>query len=388
MYDVMAGDATDLAAFVRNRYFYGKLLDVSHLEMEQCYLNEKRWLLNRAGLGTGVLCGLELEAQDGKVLVRPGVAIDGHGREVVVTDPYVIADPLALTDDCGRPTGETAERFATLCLAFHECDVDPTPVLVTDCDTREECRPGAVRERFRVLVHDGRPDLSSPLDCPGDEEEREEDEDPRGPRDERERSFMPRPSHHTFEAEPVGPRPSAGDADRLRVYAALCERIDHGCGPREPACVPIGVVAPGGDGDVQVIDCGARIPIYSNVALLDIMICLLTTIARRVAERRTLRYEAGDGTADPGAEIAAGATLLDETGAGADGESVTFRVRSGGGQVGDGTNFDVSHTATTASDGRADATWRLGDEEGLNTLEAEGPQGARVVFHALAHKRG
>ncbi|HEU4510640.1 MAG TPA: hypothetical protein VFR78_20590, partial [Pyrinomonadaceae bacterium] len=32
----------DLKAGVRNNYFYGKLLDVFHLEMEQEYFNSKR----------------------------------------------------------------------------------------------------------------------------------------------------------------------------------------------------------------------------------------------------------------------------------------------------------------------------------------------------------
>ena len=38
---------SDLRAPVRNNYFYGKLLDVFHLEMEQEYFNAKRHLLNR-----------------------------------------------------------------------------------------------------------------------------------------------------------------------------------------------------------------------------------------------------------------------------------------------------------------------------------------------------
>ena len=37
----------NIHTFVRNRYFYGKLLDVFHFELEQNYLNGKRWMLNR-----------------------------------------------------------------------------------------------------------------------------------------------------------------------------------------------------------------------------------------------------------------------------------------------------------------------------------------------------
>src|SRR3954447_18001817 len=96
-----------LRSFVRNRYFYGKLLDVHHLEMEQRYLNEKRWLLNRLGFGSGVLCGLEVDVSGSRVRISPGVAIDGLGREIVVPEPFVLQDPFALTDDCGEATGET-----------------------------------------------------------------------------------------------------------------------------------------------------------------------------------------------------------------------------------------------------------------------------------------
>jgi hypothetical protein len=44
----------DLKVPVRNRYFYGKLLDVHQLEMEQEYFNAKRQLLNRLVTGPGV----------------------------------------------------------------------------------------------------------------------------------------------------------------------------------------------------------------------------------------------------------------------------------------------------------------------------------------------
>src|SRR5262245_41536107 len=87
-----------LRPFVRNRYFYGKLLDVHHLEMEQDYVNGKRWLLNRLVTGAGVLCGLDLRVtSDHKnVRVTPGMAIDYAGREIVVprqTEPVTLEVP-------------------------------------------------------------------------------------------------------------------------------------------------------------------------------------------------------------------------------------------------------------------------------------------------------
>jgi hypothetical protein len=382
MQDVMLDNPAALAAFVRNRYFYGKLLDVSHLEMEQHYLNEKRWLVNRQGLGTGVLCGLDVEADGHRVIVGAGVAIDGRGREIVVPEPFVIEDPLALTDDCGRPTGEQATDTVTLCLAFHECDVEPTPVLVADCDVREECRAGAVRERFRVLVHDGLPDLTSPLACDALGGGRDPAADGGDATHGRMAMFAAADAGVTD-----GPA-TAGDVSRINVYRALCDAVEHGCAPPEQVCVPIAVVRPGGDPEtVGAAGCGFRIPIYSNVVLLDLIICIAGLLTRILGTRRVLRYEIGDATSvDPGTDVDAAATLLDESGAPVEGETVTFRVRAGAGTIGDGTIFDATYEATSAADGRVSAVWRLGDGEGLHTLEAGNSRAAPVVFHALARK--
>jgi hypothetical protein len=368
---------SELKSFVRNRYFYGKLLDVHHLELEQDYFNDKRRLVNRLGLGTGVLCGLEVEPfGEAGIVIRPGVALDGYGREIVVPAPYVLEDPLALTDDCAKPTGERAEGVATICLDYHECDIEPTPVLVSDCDVREECKPGAVRERYRVLVHDGIPRFHSKVDCAkfggggtpvsstGSH-----------------RQFYAARGRESFDL-------SGEDAVLIGMYRALCDAIEHSCAPPEHSCVPIAIVIPGDEGTFEVEDCGFRVPIYSNVVLLDLILCL----ARRIAERvgaRSFHYEEGDtATAPTGTEVTTTATLLDTVGDGVAGEAVTFRVRAGGGVVGDGTTFAGDYEATSDPDGRVTAQWQLGDGAGLNTLEAVEPEGARIVFHALAETGG
>src|SRR5262245_17127605 len=60
-----------LTAPRRNFYYYGKLLDVPHFQMEQGYENLKRWRLNHLSLGEGVLCGLGITEVDGQVCVDP-----------------------------------------------------------------------------------------------------------------------------------------------------------------------------------------------------------------------------------------------------------------------------------------------------------------------------
>jgi hypothetical protein len=151
--------ATDIQTFVRNRYFYGKLMDVFHFETEQSYFNEKRWLLNRLVSGYGVICGLNVRlTADGKnIWVDPGVALDKAGREILVpmrSKPVAIpeAPPQAApAPEQGRePTMCDEEGWAHIAICFHECDSDPEPVRAGDCDVPNPCLPGSIRERYRI----------------------------------------------------------------------------------------------------------------------------------------------------------------------------------------------------------------------------------------------
>ena len=158
-----------LAAPQRNNYFYGKLMDARHFQMEQSYGKRKRWMLNRLGLGEGVLCGLDMTPEDGKVRLNPGVAIDALGREIIVPEAVCI-DPWQKTDDCGRPADKLSDdegHTVYICLAYHECFTEYLPVLVTDCDTREQCAPGAIVESFHLLVQDKNPEVAP--NTPGEE---------------------------------------------------------------------------------------------------------------------------------------------------------------------------------------------------------------------------
>ncbi len=186
---------------VRNRYFYGKLLDVFHFEMEQSYMNDKRWLLNRLVSGYGVVCGLNVKlGPDGQsVVVSPGMAIDKCGREIMVcqpSDPYPLPPPLApAPQGAGSAQGAASASTATgaaasmgpnpalaptpptndcnetgvykhLCICYHECATDPSPALGGDCDTQAVCTPGSIREKYCLKLCDGKlcpAPTSSPL---------------------------------------------------------------------------------------------------------------------------------------------------------------------------------------------------------------------------------
>jgi hypothetical protein len=168
---------------VRNRYFYGKLLDVAQFDLEQGYFNGKRWLLNRLVSGWGVICGLNVQlGPDNKsIVVTPGVAIDKCGHEIIVcrpSDPQPLQTPSIQPAPApgtpgagGRPgapasntprSGQMATmegwecgEHVTVCICYHECPTDPVPAMGGDCDTESLCSPGAISERYRIVILPG-----------------------------------------------------------------------------------------------------------------------------------------------------------------------------------------------------------------------------------------
>jgi hypothetical protein len=98
---------------VRNRYFYGKLMDVYHFELETDYFNSKRWLLNRLLHGWGVLCGLNVESgpESHQIMIGEGLGIDKWGREILVekqAGPFTIPAHLLRRPDEGYQPGQAA----------------------------------------------------------------------------------------------------------------------------------------------------------------------------------------------------------------------------------------------------------------------------------------
>jgi ketosteroid isomerase-like protein len=110
------------AAPRRPRYFAGQLLTAEILDAEQSYLLRGRRSDNRLLHGWGVVCGLGLKVSGrGGVVVEPGVAVDGLGREIVVPERRKMPDPRQPIDDHGEPCGERVEsELLTICLAYAE----------------------------------------------------------------------------------------------------------------------------------------------------------------------------------------------------------------------------------------------------------------------------
>lgn len=341
-----------LAAPARNNYFYGKLLDVMHFQMEQSYFNRKRWLLNRLGLGSGVLCGLELVVADNgqSVWVRPGVAIDALGREIIVPTAYCLENPRQPTDEQGRPMGDPipGEGVVTLCLGYHECATEPVPVLVGDCDTRQDCAASTIRERFRLLVREG-----EPAQVPGQIS------------DEQCAAIFP-----------------AGEVpDEFDHHAAACQTLTGPCLEPDNTCVILGTVTlPAIATDPLTVDgCTYRTPVYSNSLLWELMVCLADRVDQ-CCRTLLLRYVSGDAQqATPGTELPLPLVVevVDGNGQVVVDEVVTFRVRGGGGTI-------VPDTLPSDANGRAETRWTLGAAAGLNTMEASIASGSTVTFMALA----
>ncbi len=349
---------TRLVSPSRNRYYYGKLLDAYHLELEQSYGNSKRWLLNRLSLGAGVLCGLgvRLTADRKRVRVLPGVAIDYWGREIIVPQESQPFDPMQATDDCGRPTGEPIRRGrVTLFLCYHECETEPAPAMVDECGD-SACENGLVRERYRLRVGEGTP---RPPGVVTEEQCKRIDETP-----------------------PAG-------VDRRTV---ICQVLGGLCDAPDDSCIPIATLEVG-DGVVQSIDtCTFRPVVYSNAVLLDLILCLAERVddcCGPVTATKTIAIQSGNNQAAP-----AGGTLPNPLvarvtlgGAPVDQEDVTFTIDAGGGKLG-ATTATLGSTFTVKTNASGDATlplWQLGPTPGsVQRVRASISNGAFVVFDAKA----
>jgi hypothetical protein len=246
---------TALAAPERNHYFYGKLLDVPHLELEQDYLNGKRWLLNRILGGTGVVAGLAVApAVNGtRLFLQPGIAIDGWGREIVVPTGSVAFDPRTLTDGSGNPAGTlNGAGPVTISLCYQECGINPEPVMAPSCNPAGDCAPGSTREQYALVVKSGSA-IGSPVTCGfGD----------------------------LF-------KPTAADPKTVPdIHAALATRISQSYSdPSGQGCILLAQVNLPASGpiDASMIDNTIRPIVIGNQVLLELVYCL----AQRVQELAT-----------------------------------------------------------------------------------------------------
>lgn len=73
-------------------YREGQTLLCSDLDGEQAYRIAKRRRHNIAHHGWGIVAGLTLEVEAGRLVIHPGMAVDGYGRELIV--PGEVVQPV------------------------------------------------------------------------------------------------------------------------------------------------------------------------------------------------------------------------------------------------------------------------------------------------------
>jgi hypothetical protein len=161
---------------VRNRYYFGKLLDVVHFDIEQDYFNSKRWLINRAVLGYGVVCGLDVQLRSGNasVVVTPGFALDKWGREIIAPSESRTMDlppppapkapagsmgPTPPSDGC-----EDGDCYYSLYICYYECAASPEPGIGDDCG-QQSCTPSLIQERYKLEWRKGKAPDPPADDC-------------------------------------------------------------------------------------------------------------------------------------------------------------------------------------------------------------------------------
>ena len=137
-----------LLPFERNRYYVGKLLTSADFQAEQTYGMHKRRFLNEMMFGSGIVCGLGVFSLDDlSIMVDSGMAVDGCGREIAVSDPVV--RKLSAVDGF---TDLQTER-AALCLRYQEEDVHPV-YTVRSQENGETYECNRIREAYQLFLMD------------------------------------------------------------------------------------------------------------------------------------------------------------------------------------------------------------------------------------------
>lgn len=159
--------ATAAGSFSRPAFFDGMLLTEDDLQATIDYVIGKRRLTNRNVLGSGVVCGLDVDCEPcdrGSVLVAPGYAIDCCGNDIVVGCPETVDIMALLQDlrqrngtDCGQPCDDDPCTYYYLSVSYAEVPSDPVaPYSQDDCAVGG-CEFSRVRETYRFELSCGPP---------------------------------------------------------------------------------------------------------------------------------------------------------------------------------------------------------------------------------------
>ncbi|QUQ65631.1 hypothetical protein [Kutzneria sp. CA-103260] len=143
----------------RNRYFTGKFMAARDFAADTEYLLDRHRLHNRLLHGWGIVCGLEVcrhprpECAKTWVVVTPGLALDCHGRELVLQREIAFELP------------QRSDPFL-LCVRFHEEQIEPVPSLFAEgaCDPHHR-EFNRFRDGVELVVADVTPGCWPVDDC-------------------------------------------------------------------------------------------------------------------------------------------------------------------------------------------------------------------------------
>src|SRR4051794_7504195 len=136
----------------RLRYYQHEYLGALDFEDEQAYHRDMRRRHNVGLHAWGIVVGLEIEERapaagatgDLELFIRPGMALDGFGRELLVLEPFPIPpDPRLFA-------GITGAGYVPVWLTYREDRVQRPAPGWEQCTADDQFR--RVQERFRVLV--------------------------------------------------------------------------------------------------------------------------------------------------------------------------------------------------------------------------------------------
>jgi hypothetical protein len=159
----------------RNTWFTGKLLTERDLNDEQRYLLGKIMRHNQHEHGVGVSCGLEVDEHPNPacrpdyVIVRPGVALDCCGHEIVLTHDEVV--PLRELIEAAWEADHPGEPLAgahrlQICIRYRECLAEEIDALFDDCGCEPTaCRPNRIVDAYElgVVIDPPLPGAASPV---------------------------------------------------------------------------------------------------------------------------------------------------------------------------------------------------------------------------------
>ena len=120
---------------VRTRFFPGKQLTVADLTPQQYYLLEKLKRHNRSLHGFGIVSGLRVTTDSGRIVVDAGMALDCQGNELVIQNVQTLSPP-ATTE---------SSNTAYVNIRYTEDNSDPVPI-------SEATKHSTIREGFEIVI--------------------------------------------------------------------------------------------------------------------------------------------------------------------------------------------------------------------------------------------